>query len=70
MKEGSLVMLKYERRITMKSDDNLQKQVENNKTMEESKELVKEEGMELTDDELEAVSGGVSLQHIKQQLGM
>ena len=42
----------------MKLIGNLKKKVENAKTKEETKDIIAEAGMELTDDELEKVSGG------------
>ena len=44
----------------MKLVGNLKKQVENSKSMDESRSLIEKAGMKLTDDELEIVSGGVN----------
>ncbi len=43
---------------------------EKTESKEETTELIDEADMELSDDDLENVSGGVSLQHIKQGLDM
>ena len=44
----------------MKLIGNLKKQVENSKSMDESRSLIEKAGMKLTDDELEIVTGGVN----------
>lgn len=44
----------------MKLIGKLKEQVDNAQTKEEKKNLIEEAGMELSDDELEAVDGGVS----------
>lgn len=43
----------------MKLVGNLKKQVEETKNKEEAKKVIEKAGMELTDDELETVAGGV-----------
>ena len=44
----------------MKLIGNLKKQVENSKSLEESRELIEKAGVSLTDDELEKVAGGLT----------
>ncbi len=51
----------------MKLTDELKEKSESRK---ETKELINEADMELSDDDLDNVAGGVSLQHIKQTLDM
>ena len=43
----------------MKLVGELKKQVEETKNIEEAKELIEKAGMQLTDDELENVTGGI-----------
>ncbi len=43
----------------MKLTGDLKKQVETAQTKDEAKDAIKKAGMELTDDELESVTGGV-----------
>ena len=42
----------------MKLTGKLKEQVEQTNTMEDAKEIIKEAGMELTDDEMDQVAGG------------
>ncbi len=56
-----------EMRFVMKLTDELK---EKNEAKEEAKELINEADMELSDDDLDNVSGGVSLQNIKNTLSM
>ncbi|MBR4328946.1 MAG: bacteriocin [Candidatus Riflebacteria bacterium] len=44
----------------MKLIGNLKKQVEETKNKEEAKEVIEKAGMELTDEELDQVTGGIS----------
>lgn len=45
----------------MKLIGNLKKQVENSKSLEESRSLIEKAGVSLTDEELEKVAGGVRI---------
>ena len=45
----------------------LKNKVEKTENINEAKELIKDAGMELTDDEMENVSGGNALQCLKQR---
>ena len=54
----------------MKLIGNLKKEVENAADMVEAKELIRKAGMELTDDEMEQVTGGGSSSHPLSGLGM
>ena len=44
----------------MKLIGNLKKQVENSKSLEESRSLIEKAGVSLTDEELEKVAGGLA----------
>ncbi|MCR5089101.1 MAG: hypothetical protein K6C08_06280 [Oscillospiraceae bacterium] len=46
------------------------KKVNGSESVEETEKPSEEAGMELTDDDMDHVTGGVSLQHIGHTLGM
>lgn len=51
----------------MKLTGKLKEQVEKAETKEEKKSLIKDAGMELTDEELDMVAGGGSVTHTRKK---
>ena len=51
----------------MKLTGKLKEQVEKAETKEEKKRLIKDAGMELTDEELDMVAGGGSVTHFQKK---
>jgi bacteriocin-like protein len=56
-----LISLKQTRGIIMKLIGNLKKQVDETTSKEEAKKVIEKAGIELTDDELDQVTGGTSI---------